>query len=295
MHVVTSQAYAGFLQALGHRVTRTPSAHWYDASRWVALSAPPNREYTPAADELRTVMRTLSCVGVRYAAPLPGPGKPSYQIVCDTSGYGLETLSANARSKVRRGLKRCRIEAVASSVGASAGRRAHADTVGRQGRAGVLDGPRWDRFWTAVGATPGMEVWGAWCGEDLAAFLVSVTFADCVEFLLARSRSDYLGAYPNNALLFSVTEEMLTRRQVGRITFGLESLEEVGPLDQFKFGMGFRAEPLCQRVVLHPLLRAVLRLAPMRTAVRHWVARRDDAVFWRKAAGILRFAEDGGW
>lgn len=292
---MTLQAYAGFLQALGHRVVQTPSAHWYDASRWVALSAPPNRAYAPAPDEIRAVMRGLSCVGVRYATALPGPGKPSYQIVCDTAGYGLETLSANARSKVRRGLKRCRVEPVASSVVATAGKQAHADTVGRQGREGVLDGPRWDRFWKAVGSTPGFEVWGAWCGDDLAAFLVSVTFADCVEFLLARSRSDHLGAYPNNALLFSVTEEMLSRRGVGRITFGLESLEEVGPLDQFKFGMGFRAEPLCQRVVLHPVVRAVLRPAPMRSAVRRWAERREDAVFWRKAAGILRFAEDGGW
>jgi len=293
--VVTEQAYAGFLQALGHRVTQTASAHWYDASRWVALSAPPNRAYNPTGDELRTVMRELSCIGVRYAAPLPGPGKPSYQIVCDTPAYGLETLSANVRSKVRRGLKRCRIEPVASAVVATAGRQAHADTVGRQGRAGVLDGPGWDRFWSAVGATPGIEVWGAWCGEDLAAFLVSVTFADCVEFLLARSRSDHLGSYPNNALLFTVTEEMLGRRRVGRITFGLESLEEVGPLDQFKFGMGFRAEALCQRVVLHPAVRAVMRVAPVRAAFRRWAGRNHGAVFWRKAAGILRFAEDGGW
>ena len=293
--MVTTQAYAGFLQALGHRVTQTSSAHWYDASRWVALSAPPNRAYAPSVDELRTVMRALSCLGVRYAAPMSGPGKPSYQIVCDTAGYGLETLSANARSKVRRGLKRCRVQPVTSAVAATAGLQAHTDTVGRQGRAGVLDGPGWERFWTAVGATPGIEVWGAWCGEDLAAFLVSVTFADCVEFLLARSRNDHLAAYPNNALLFTVTEEMLARRGVGRITFGLESLEEVGPLDQFKFGMGFRAEPLRQRIVLHPVVRGVLRLTPVRAAVRRWVERRDDVVFWRKAAGILRFAEDGGW
>ena len=292
--MVTGQAYAGFLQALGHRVVQTPTAHWYDASRWVAMSAPPNRVYAPAPDELRSVMRGLACIGVRFAAPLPGPGTPSYQIVCDNPNYGFETLSANVRSKVRRGLKRCRVEAVSCAVAATAGRQAHADTVGRQRRVGGLDGLRWERFWSAAAATPGIEVWGAWCDEDLAAFLVSVTFEDCVEFLLARSRSEHLGAYPNNALLFTVTEEMLGRRRVGRITFGLESLEAVGPLDQFKFGMGFRAEPLCQRVVLHPLVRTALRAAPVRGAFGRWAKRREDSVFWRKAAGLLRFAEDGG-
>lgn len=288
-------AYADFLRAIGHRVVATPSAHWYDASRFFYLSAPPHRVYDPAADELRDVLRPTRCLGVRFAAPLQGGGKLSYQIVCDNRGYGLEALSANVRSKVRRGLKRCVVGPVPFSVIATAGRRAHRDTLARQARDTALTGAKWDRFWTAAAATPGFEGWGAWSGDVLAAFLVTVTFDEGVEFLLARSCSDELGAYPNNALIFSVTEEMLVRRGVPEITFGLESLEPVGPLDQFKFGMGFQRRPLRQRVVFHPLLRALLRQSPVRALVRRWTDRRGpEAVFWRKAAGLLRFAEEGG-
>ena len=141
-----------------------------------------------------------------------------------------------------------------------------------------------------------MEVWGAWSAPDvLAAFLVTVTFEESVEFMLARSCSDELHAYPNNALIFQVTEEMLGRRGVPEITFGLESLEPVGPLDQFKFSMGFRPRPLRQRIVFHPVLRALLRQAPVRALFHRWSDRRGaEAVFWRKAAGLLRFAEEGG-
>jgi hypothetical protein len=115
------------------------------------------------------------------------------------------------------------------------------------------------------------------------------------EFLLARSCSDELGAYPNNALIFYVTEEMLQRRRVPEITFGLESLEPVGPLDEFKFGMGFRRRALRQCVVFHPVLRVLLRQSPVRALVRRWSKRRgSETVFWRKAAGLLRFAEEGG-
>jgi hypothetical protein len=125
--------------------------------------------------------------------------------------------------------------------------------------------------------------------------LVTVTFEDSVEFLLARSCSDRLGAYPNNALLFYATEEMLVRRQVPAVTFGLESLEPVGPLDQFKFAMGFRPRPIRQRVIFHPLVRILLRRDAVRAVFRRWTDRRGaDAVFWRKAAGLLRFAEEGG-
>jgi hypothetical protein len=287
--------YVDFLRRLGHRVVRTRSSYWYDASRLFFMSAPPHRLYEPSGDELRLVLRKLPCLGLRFATPFAGVGKPSYQLVCDNSTYGSAALSGNVRRKVRQGLKRCVVRPVSFAELATAGRRAHQDTLARQGRGGVLEGKRWDRFWTAAAATPVLEGWGAWAGDILAAFLVTITFQDGVEFTLERSCSDELGAYPNNALIFSVAEELLVRRGAPEITFGLESLEPVGPLDQFKLSMGFRQRPLRQRVVFHPVLRALLRQAPVRAAFRRWTDRRaNDAVFWRKAAGLLRFAEEAG-
>ncbi len=292
---VDAAGYAAFLRALGHRVVQTPSGYWYDANRWFYLAAPPHRLYAPPEADLRRLLRRPFCLGARFAAPLGGPGKLSYQIVCDNPDYDVEALSANVRSKVRRGLKRTRIEPLAFDVAATAGRQAHADTVARQGREGVLAGPKWDRFWAAAAATPGMEAWGAWVGDVLAAFLVAVRFDDGVDFLLARSRNDELNAYPNNALIFSVAHEMLSQQKVPEITFGLEALEPVGPLDQFKFSMGFRPRPLRQRIVFHPAVHTLLRNGVVRSAFRRWAGRQGtERVFWRKAAGLLRFAEEGG-
>jgi hypothetical protein len=292
---VDSAAYASFLQALGHRVVPTRSAYWYDVNRFFFLTAPPHRIYEPTEDELRVVLRRIPCLGLRFAAPLHGSGKLSYQIVCDNRAYGLDALSANVRSKVRRGLKRCNVGAAPFAVIAADGRLAHEETLARQGRDGSLPGRDWERFWTTAAATPGFEGWGAWTAGVLAAFLVTVTFEDSVEFLLARSRSSELGAYPNNALIYRVAEEMLVHRGLREITFGLESLEPVGPLDQFKFGMGFAPRPLRQRVVFHPLLRALLRHASVRRLFQRWTDRHGgSAVFWRKAAGLLRFAEEDG-
>jgi hypothetical protein len=292
---LNSQSYAEFLRALGHRVVSVGDFSWYDANRFFYLSAPPHRTYQPTAEQLRAALRTPPCLGVRFAAPLEAEGKLSYQIVCSEREYGLERLSGNTRSKVRRGLKRCEVGPVTFATIATAGRQAHEDTVARQGRDGVLGGDRWQRFFDVCERTPDIEGWGAWHGETLAAFLVTVTFDDAVEFLLARSCNDALGAYPNNALIFRVTEEMLVRRGVREITFGLESLEPVAPLDQFKFSMGFERKPLRQRIVFRPALAKLLRQNAVRALVHRWTARPEErAVFWRKAAGILRFAEEGG-
>jgi hypothetical protein len=287
--------FASFLEQIGHRVVRTDSADWYDASSGFFLSLPSHRLLRPSEEEVRGILRHFPCLGVRFPAPLDGPGKLSYQIVCDDPDYGLEKLSGNVRSKVRRGLRRCQVRRVSCAEVERLGLAANRDTLERQGRSARLNERNWGRYWQAAAVTPGMETWAAFVGEELAAFLVSVDFGDCVEFLLARSCRKHFDAYPNNALIFSVAEEMLVRRGIGKITFGLESLEPVGPLDQFKFSMGFRTEPLRQRVVFHPLLRALLQPAPVRAWMRRWESRQGaEAVFWRKAAGLLRFAEEAG-
>jgi hypothetical protein len=197
---------------------------------------------------------------------------------------------------VRRGLRRCEVARVSPADAAVAGRQAHDDTLARQGRAAGLPGGDWNRFWRSVELFPEIEVWGAWVERKLAAFVVAVPFGESVELMLARSRSDCLSAYPNNALLYAVTREMLVERGIREVTFGLESLEPVGPLDDFKFSMGFRRKPLRQRVVFHPLLAALLRQAPVRSLLYRSAARATGrGGVWQKAVGLVRFAEEGGF
>ena len=69
---------------------------------------PVARLVTPGAWELATVFRRLSA-GVRYFAPMDGPGRPSYALMCRGKDYDLARLSSNTRSKVRRGLSRCTV------------------------------------------------------------------------------------------------------------------------------------------------------------------------------------------
>jgi len=291
-----SEPFAEFLSRTGHRVLAAGGVDWYEAGRGFFLSLPSHRRLAPAPEALAELFAAGGVYGVRFPSPLDRGGKLSYQIVCDDPEFGLDKLSGNVRSKIRRGLKRCEVRQVPFDELARSGRGADDDTMQRQGRETRLPADAWDRYWQAAADTPGMEGWAAYVGDQLAAFLVTVSFADGpVEFLLARSRSELLNAYPNNALIYSCTEEMLKKRGVPKVTFGLESLEPVGALDQFKFSMGFRTEEVRQRVVFHPLLRRVLGFQPVRSAVYRWGAERGpEGGFWRKATGLLRFADEGG-
>jgi hypothetical protein len=48
-------------------------------------------------------------------------------------------------------------------------------------------------------------------------------------------------------------------------------------------------------VLFHPVLATVLRSGGVRSLCRRWGEARQGGVFWRKAAGLLRFAEEAGF
>ncbi|MFN8643957.1 MAG: hypothetical protein U0802_20740 [Candidatus Binatia bacterium] len=277
-------------------MARGAGAYWYDAGHGFLLAVPSHHVLVPDPASLRTLLWHSRCVGARFSAPLDGPGKLSYQIVCDDREYALEKLSANTRSKVRRGLRRCTVRRVAMADVAAHGRVADRDTLLRQGRSWRWsEEPAWTQYWQAAATTPGIEAWGAFVDDTLAAFLVTVRFEDCVEFLLARSRSDARDAYPNNALIYTVTQELLVQRGVRRITFARVARGGAGAR-RVQVRDGILADPLRQRVVFHPIAGAVLRRCVVRSAIHQLAAGRRGARggFWRKAEGVHRFAEEGG-
>lgn len=286
-------AFAEFLRSLGHRVMWSSGGWWYDAARRALLAVPVHRPLAPTDGEIRKLLRASGAMALRYVSAPGAGGKPSYILACRRRDYDLSLLGGGTRSKVRRGLRRCEVRRVEFREIARAGRPIDEETVRRQGRAS-RHGARWTEFWEAAERTPGMEGWGAFSQGELVAYLVTMDFGDAVDLMLARSRRAAAAAYPNNALVYTVTCEMLGVRGVPMVTFGLESLEPTGPLDAFKLAMGFEKVSVGQRVVLHPALAAVLRVPGVVPLVR-LLGRSKGPVGerWRKVAGMLRFVDEG--
>ncbi len=277
---------AEFLERLGHRVMTTPSACWYDVRSRFYLSFPHHRLIDPAPSELAAVFRRLP-LGVRYFTPARGDGAASYALVCARRDYDLSALSANTRSKTRRGLARCTVERLDPSWVAAHGRAVSEDTLRR---IHLRDPYPWDVYWRAAAQSTCVEVWGALVDGQLAAYLVGVLADRCCELLVARSSSEMLKVYPNNALLYTVVRDMLGRPDVDQIFFGVESLEDYDGIDAFKLSMGFAKSPIRQRVVLHPLLRPVLQSGLMRRVLAGLAERRPKDERWRKLRGIVALA-----
>ena len=278
---------AEFFERLGHRVVRDQRAYWYDQRSRFMAAFPHSVPLSPDRDEQRRVFRASKALGVRHLSPVNAPGRMSYAFIVDDPAYGLEALSGNTRSKVRRGLKHCDIRRMDPREVRRDGRAANEDTLRRLHFS--RDVYEWNRYWDAVEACPGAEVWGARAGTSLVAYAVILHVEGCAEILVARSHSEALKHYPNNALIFTAAQDLIRRDDVDRILFGFESVDTVTGVDQFKDSMAFRRWPVRQHIAFHPVAERVLRHGIVKSALRRVIERRRASEFWRKLEGVLIF------
>ena len=293
MGLLTPDGLLEFYSAAGFKTHRSASGWWYEAGPRFLLAVPTHVELTIERAEARAIFHATGALGIRYVTSRSDAGRVSWQMAVSGSGYSMEDFSGNTRSKIRRGLKSNEIRLITGAELARHGEQAFLDTVARQGRADRYGLERWHRLLAAADRTPGIEIWSAWHEGVLAAYLLIMVFADVCELYEARSRNDQLRHYPNNALIYTVTEDLLVRRGIREVTFGIEGLEELDTLDQFKLAMGFVRKPIRQHVIFHPALRPALALKPVRDALGAIAARPGSASFWRRARSLVDFAGYG--
>lgn len=287
---VTTHENISFYRSIGRKVARSASCWWYNAygQRLLYFAFPPQQLIEPAAGELRQLFATLPPISaVRFMSPAAAGRGNSYRWV-RRGPYDLESLSANNRSKVRRGLKTCRIGRLTFTELGECGQTAQLDTLRRFGKRSV----GYDTTQLRSGEHS-YQAWGAWIGSALASFVITQQIDDWVHIQVNRSVNEYLRHYPNNALIFTITRMMLEHPGISAVSYGWESLHPIDSLDRFKLSLGFEQEEVEQRVVLSPLLRGLWNPATRR-GLRWLETTAPTSRFVRRIAGIARFIGNAG-
>lgn len=282
-----------FFRASGFKIHRTANAAWYEAGPRFLLGVPTHDAVSITRAEGNEAMRATGALGIRYITSDPSVGRESWQMIGGGTDYDLSMFSSNTRSKVRRGLKNNEVRRISGQDLKSAGEQAFLDTVARQGRADRYGVDRWHKLLDAADATEGIEIWSAWHEDTLAAYLLIMVFEDSCEFYEARSRNDTLRYYPNNALLYTLTHDVLVERKIGQITFGIEGLEELDSLDAFKLAMGYEKRTVRQHVMFHPLIEAGLAFPPTRGLLRMLAERPDGSSLFRRVHALTSLRTGG--
>jgi len=290
---MNTETFSKWLNQQKFHVARTASSYWYNKGPRVYQAFPYHWCIQPSEEELREFLIRENAVALRYSAPIEvAEGKISYHVIFEDNPYNLQTLSGNARSKVRRGLKRCRVERISMAKLADDGWRLQEDTLRRQGRIGSMNQSKWRQSCSAAEGLPGFEAWGALVDGRLAASILAASIDDVCYMLYPQSRQEYLSSYVTNALSYELSREMVSRPDTRMVFYGLHSLDAPASMDEFKFRMGYKAKPVRQRVVFHPLLETFVSRTG--TAFKKMLFGRYPASpFIRKMEGMLRFYIDG--
>ena len=244
------------------------------------------------------LLRRRSVWFVNYLqAPAAADAANCFDYVCRDAGYGLERLGAKVRRDVRRGLRSFVVRLCTWEEWAGKGFAAFADTERRHGN-GVATDPEFQALAARWRATPFLEIWGAWQGDDLVAWMTFLKVDDWALVDLARSRTEALRSCPNNAVLYAATWTLLGGEGRRYVSYGTSSLQvgtDEASLHAYKLNMGYEAIPVTRVFACRPAYRPILesrsfswaveRLAPSSALQRGAQAGRHDQVALRARRG----------
>jgi hypothetical protein len=217
-------------------------------------------------------------------------GKESYMIVCTDKNYDFASLDPHsARRETRKGLENLTIRQMEICELAERISELDQDTLIRQGRKPQRQAEKkWKLYCSSAEGLEGFEAWGAFTGNNPAAFMMTYQMEDHFTILLQSSATRYLPLYPNNALVFFVTKLKLASPGVNAVYYGPQSLDAPESLDMFKFRMGFQKRPMKQAIVFTPVIRPFIN-GFMQKCI-HWISSmvpKSDT--FRKFEGLVRF------
>jgi hypothetical protein len=215
--------------------------------------------------------------------------------VSHDGGYDLQKLDRQARQNVRRGLKAFDLRLCTWEEWAGKGFQAYAETEARHGYG--ADPRTFARMVGRWKGSPLYEIWGAWQGEELAAWLTVLKVDDWAMVDLVRARTTALSGRPNNALLYVAGRHALVEERRRYVTLGTSSLQ-LGANEQsmhrYKVDMGYEAVPLRRVFVSHPTYRPLLESPAMSWAWDRLARTFPRSAPLRKVAGMARLLSGRG-
>jgi hypothetical protein len=262
------QNFAEFLTKAGYRVIETPSCKWYQASRFVYLSIPPDLFIDPPEEELNQLFREHRILGVKFCTTADR-GKEGALYTLRDKEYDIQSLHIKQRPYVRKGLKRCELKQIDFDYLEKHGMPLNLDTLGRQGRKDphFQDPKLWSLLCQAGASTDGAGVWGSFVEGNLAAYMIYFIVDGTCHLLHEMSLSQYKKSYPNHAIQFTSMKEMILRDDVRCVSGGFASFLEIESLDRYKRYAGYQKESVQYAVVLRPSARRLLLSRPFGLAI----------------------------
>jgi hypothetical protein len=282
-------AYLADLQRAGIKVV-PGSGHRHWMGYYESMMRFPRFETGPVApNELRQVLRASGAKVLSYVLDV-GPDRPAnaWLYACIDRNFELKRLASTLQRAVRKGNRELTIGPISLEQVLAYGEQAFCESHYRNGIWGA-NAEQFHRQFRERPLSAAHVYFGAWKGDQLAAFFSIVEVDDWCEIDCSYSRNEYLPLRVNDALMFHVLSHYMRDRQCRLASFGFSSVERTGKeagLHRFKTKVGFSALPVHRTFTLHPLLRPLINRATLASVTLALKALPRNRIL-KKTAGLL--------
>jgi hypothetical protein len=262
-------AVARFLELRGRRIVKGCGAIWYLGPGRFLVSLPFQTMLNPDRSELRSMIRDTGAFGARFPSS-SWTGLESGMYVMSTREYDIESVHEEQRSHVRRGLEHSAVRLATKSQLLKQGYALNRHAMARRGwyDPEFGDRRRWETLVEAAFTCSSISVPAAFCGPQMAAYMVVCREGRWLHILHHISAPQELPGSPSDALTYAVTQQAAADPALDGISYGYVPLGSPGSFDEYKMSFGYRVQPHRSAIQLHPLLDAVLNGRVARAAVR---------------------------
>jgi hypothetical protein len=241
----------------------------------VPVGSPTERhELTPA--QAADLLQRLGGWLVRWTEQIDGaPASPWYSVICDAFLPLDQNPSRGARSKIRRGLKRCDVCPISAQTIRDQGYVPYCEALGRYRRPPLK--PMTESAFVSSADVEAafdrvVEYWGIFLDSRLIGYSRNTLFGtECVNYELIRLNEQCLKHYGAYALVQAMNEHYLLERGFRLTNDGSRSvLHETAFQELLVDNLGFRRGPQHLYVQYRPMLNLAVRGAyPFRCLIGH--------------------------
>ena len=271
------EEYISFVKAIGQKPVKTENCYWQRIHPVGYITAPEGFPVRVESTDIQQMLWKKGALLLRVIEPehkIQTKHELWHRYEC-TEPYDLGSLGQKARNQTRRGLENCEIRQISPEQLAEEGLPATVDTYKRHGdhidKMSSDDILAWKRSLEVYSQYPDIRVYGAFVKDleyRLSAYLIVILVGECWYISIHRSTSESLPFYPNNALVFSVTQDLLVHTESSIVSYGIESIEKNPNLKRFKVNMGYQLQPVRQRILFHPIMRPIVNRPVLSFVVR---------------------------
>lgn len=253
-----AEEYVEYTREKGTKIIETNGIYWARARPFFYQNIPVLSPVDASPSQLLRVMSKGSYLAVLMHSSNRA-NRLTVRSVCDDTEYRLEKLSKYGRRDVSKGLRNCSVRQIDLDFLAREGNEINRSAMTRHGGSSSTDmssPSKWRRKMDTCKRYDDIEAWGAFVGNSLAAYVLCIVIEDYCNINNFMSHTRFLSYCPNNALIYTMTREMLGRPGVKRVEFGTTG--DIASLANFKERMGYRRAPFPFRLMVNPLARPLL-------------------------------------